>query len=268
MERFTIFRSHFESLKRCTPEIRLEVLDAMLGLAFEGKEPEFKDSMAEAIWIAIRPVVQLSIKQAQNGSRPKPRIKQEDTKAEVSQNPDEIQTETKTEPNEEVGVEIETTSTLKVDYGRVKELWDSICGDVLGRILKMTESRKQKIKTRAIEFEKSGSDYLATFEHIFRLAAQCDFIIGNNNRNWKANFDWFIENDKNYVKVLEGRYNHTAQHPTEQSETKKRLMEEKERKRRAAEIERKKEERKNAISWDEFCNRNKDNCNIVLPSIN
>lgn len=208
MERFTIFRSHFESLKCCTPEIRLELYDAMLGYAFDGKEPEFSDSIAKALWIAILPVIKNSIKQAQNGSKPKPRIKPDNIQTESKKNPEEIQPETKSEPNKEVEVEIEkeTTSTLKVDYGKVKELWDSICGLSFGKIHKITETRKANIKIRATEFEKSGTDYLVAFEKLFNLMADNDFLRGINNRNWKASFDWIIENDQNYVKVLEGRY--------------------------------------------------------------
>lgn len=209
MERFTIFRSHYESLKRCTPEIRLELYDAMLGYAFDGKEPEFKNGMAEALWIAILPVIQNSIKQAQNGSKPKPRTNTLSNQTESKPNPSQIQNESKSDPNKEEEVEVENekeNTTLKVDYGKVKDLWDSICGGSLGKIHKMTESRKNKIKIRAHEFEKSGSDYLAAFENIFTMIMQTDFLLGNNNRSWKANFDWIIENDQNYVKVLEGRY--------------------------------------------------------------
>lgn len=209
MERFTIFRSHFESLKCCTPEIRLELYDAMLGYAFEGKEPEFNDNMAKALWIAILPVIQNSIKQAQNGSKPKPRTKPDNIQNESKKNPEEIQTESKSDPNKEVEVENEIekeTTTLKVDYIKVNELWDSICGNLFGKIRKMTETRKTKIKIRANEFEKSGTDYLVMFEQLFNLMADSDFLRGINNRNWKASFDWIIENDQNYVKVLEGRY--------------------------------------------------------------
>lgn len=209
MERFTIFRLHYESLKRCTPEIRLELYDTMLGYAFDGKEPEFKNGMAEALWIAILPVIQYSIKQAQNGSKPKPRTNTLSNQTESKPNPSQIRNESKSDPIKEEEVEVENekeNTTLKVDYGKIKDLWDSICGGSLGKIHKMTESRKSKIKIRANEFEKSGSDYLAAFENIFTLIMQTDFLLGNNNRSWKVNFDWIIENDQNYVKVLEGRY--------------------------------------------------------------
>lgn len=211
MERFTIFRSHFEALKCCTSEIRLELYDAMFGYAFEGIEPEFKDGMAKALWIAILPVIQNSIKQAQNGSKPKPRNKPNQIQTESKSNPNEIQAESKDEPIKEVEVENEKeTTTLKVDYSKVKSLWDSICGAAFGKIHKMTETRKTKIKIRANEFEKSGTDYLVAFEQLFNMMATNDFLRGINNRNWKASFDWIIENDQNYVKVIEGRYDNMS----------------------------------------------------------
>ena len=29
---------------------------------------------------------------------------------------------------------------------------------------------------------------------------------GDNDRGWKASFDWLLENDSNIMKVLEGNY--------------------------------------------------------------
>jgi len=70
----------------------------------------------------------------------------------------------------------------------------------LPKIKTIGESRKKKIKTRLKELP--FDDWKAVFE-------KCDnssFCCGNNNRNWQASFDWLIENDNNYIKVLEGKY--------------------------------------------------------------
>ena len=32
------------------------------------------------------------------------------------------------------------------------------------------------------------------------------FLKGDNDRGWKASFDWIFENNKNWVKVFEGNY--------------------------------------------------------------
>jgi hypothetical protein len=39
-----------------------------------------------------------------------------------------------------------------------------------------------------------------------KKAAQTPFLAGENDRGWKANFDWLISNDTNHVAILEGKY--------------------------------------------------------------
>ena len=39
-----------------------------------------------------------------------------------------------------------------------------------------------------------------------RRAAATPFLAGEGARGWRANFDWFIANDTNVRKVLEGLY--------------------------------------------------------------
>lgn len=200
MERFTIFRSQYECFKCCTPEIRLELSDAMFAYAFEGKEPEFKNKMSEAVWLAMLPVIKTSLRQSQNGSKSK---KKQDQGKSKGQDHEEVAVELP----KDLEIESENTPSFKVEYSKVKSLWDSICGESFGMIHKLTDSRKQKIRIRALEIEKSGAEYLTAFEKIFTLMANSRFMSGNNNRGWKPTFDWIIENDKNYVKVLEGNYN-------------------------------------------------------------
>lgn len=38
------------------------------------------------------------------------------------------------------------------------------------------------------------------------LAQESPFLRGDNDRGWKADFDWFIANETNVAKVLEGKY--------------------------------------------------------------
>ena len=39
-----------------------------------------------------------------------------------------------------------------------------------------------------------------------KLAARTPFCRGQNDRGWKMDFDFLIENDTNLTKVLEGKY--------------------------------------------------------------
>ena len=44
------------------------------------------------------------------------------------------------------------------------------------------------------------------FEEVCILANNCNFLIGDNDRNWKADFDFITRADK-AVSILEGKYN-------------------------------------------------------------
>ena len=100
---------------------------------------------------------------------------------------------------------INTTSTNKdrekVPYKEIKNLYNNICKS-LPTVRKITDGRRRHIKARWKE-EKS----LATFEEVFKKAECSSFLTGDNDRNWKADFDWIIKNDTNFNKVLENKYN-------------------------------------------------------------
>lgn len=224
MERFTIFRSYHEALRECTPEVRLEVYDAIMGYAFEDREPAFKNPFSKAIWVLILPVLNNSIKQASNGSKPNKiqtgsKTDPNESQTISTQKPNNIQTPSKPDPiigegegirNMDKGEGNNKDNLLKVDYQRVIELWNSICGNSNGKLRSLADSRKAKVRCRAEEIIRSGQDFLQTIETLFRKISETPFLQGQNQRGWKANFDWVFENDRNYLKVLENRYDQTA----------------------------------------------------------
>ncbi|MDR0582345.1 MAG: YdaU family protein [Prevotellaceae bacterium] len=68
-------------------------------------------------------------------------------------------------------------------------------------LARLTDARKTKIKIRLAEvgsMEKLGE--------LFRKMEASRFLKGDNPRGWKATFDWLFENEKNWVKVIEGNY--------------------------------------------------------------
>ena len=69
----------------------------------------------------------------------------------------------------------------------------------LPKATKLSDARKRKIKARL-----KNAD-LDTWKKVFEKCDQSDFCAGVKT-DWKANFDWLIANDNNYVKVLEGKY--------------------------------------------------------------
>lgn len=67
----------------------------------------------------------------------------------------------------------------------------------------LSENRKKAINARLKKYT------IEDFKTLFEKAEASDFLKGNNNRNWSANFDWLIR-DTNMPKVLEGNYDNKA----------------------------------------------------------
>jgi len=73
----------------------------------------------------------------------------------------------------------------------------------LQKVLKLTSGRKAKLKKRI----KDAKNFYNAFEGVLENVKFSNFLQGQNNKNWKIDFDWIIANDTNYVKVIEGKYN-------------------------------------------------------------
>ena len=77
--------------------------------------------------------------------------------------------------------------------------YNSICQS-LSKVEKISESRKRDIRVR-LNNGYSVEDFIKAFNN----AEDSDFLKGKVS-NFKADFDWII-NDRNLVKILEGKYN-------------------------------------------------------------
>lgn len=92
----------------------------------------------------------------------------------------------------------ETEKAAKVPIKKIMEKYNSTCGS-LPKIKNISGDRETHVRARVKEY---GLD--AVYE-TFVIAGQSDFLTGNNDRGWKATFDWLM-NTVNMSKVLERRY--------------------------------------------------------------
>lgn len=103
---------------------------------------------------------------------------------------------------------INTYSSTEVDlseqnhcpYDEIVKLFNSICTS-LSQVKQISSGRKKKLKARWGEIKNIDG-----FRNLFEKVQANSFLKGSNKSSWKATFDWLIENDSNYVKVLEGNY--------------------------------------------------------------
>lgn len=81
----------------------------------------------------------------------------------------------------------------------VKEIYNSTCTN-LPQVQKLTDKRNKAIDNFLKEFTKEQ------FKQICQIANQSNFLKGENERKWKADFDFLMRIDK-ATNVLEGKYN-------------------------------------------------------------
>lgn len=81
--------------------------------------------------------------------------------------------------------------------------YNAICTS-LPKVVRLTDKRRRAV--RLIHDKGYTPEQL---DEVFRKAQASSFCTGLNDRHWKADFDWLL-NESNLVKVLEGKYDNPA----------------------------------------------------------
>jgi hypothetical protein len=240
--RITFFASYFEALRELPDAEQLALFRAIMFLAFEGKEPRFESPIARSIWAAIRPNIQATINKSNAGmigggkfgnqnARKTPitenvdfeEINPQKNQQKSIKNPSENQQKTNNkekdkgikEKDKEKNKDIQDNNSNEslsivdnITSNEVCQIWNEICAPAgLQKVMKMTTKRQEKARCRLRDWQAGGADARNTFREICNAIAASSFCRGQNSHKWEATFDWIIENDSNYVKVLEGKYN-------------------------------------------------------------
>ena len=88
----------------------------------------------------------------------------------------------------------------KIPYEEIKEMYHEIC-ESYPKMIKLSDARKKLIKARYEEYDRD----IDKFRELFTKAETSNFLKGNNDKGWKASFDWLL-NTNNMIKVLENKY--------------------------------------------------------------
>lgn len=239
-KQITFFASYFEAAHELPDAERLAIYDAILSMAFDDADPHPASPVARAVWAAIRPNVQHTINKSNAGMcgggqvgnqnarkypRPEPEpvevvepveiVDEKPTKNEQKTNTIPTENEQKTsnkEKDKEKDKGKEKEFSLSITPNGVCQIWNEICAaNGLPKVIKMTDRRADKTRTRIREMQKGGGDAAETFRNVCSMIANSKFCKGQNTHKWQATFDWLIENDMNYIKVLEGKYDNDKQ---------------------------------------------------------
>ena len=90
------------------------------------------------------------------------------------------------------------------DFSFVLKLWNDSAMRSIPKVRMLSPARKEKVRLRIKEMGgmEEAKGILAT---CFKKISESDFCNGATGK-WTATFDWFFENEKNWLKVLEGNY--------------------------------------------------------------
>lgn len=86
-----------------------------------------------------------------------------------------------------------------VDFVGLQSYFNETLKDKLPMVANMTEARRKAVKARIAEYDKN------TVFLVLQKVAASPFLLGNNDRNWKCDFDWIFK-AANFTKILEGNY--------------------------------------------------------------
>lgn len=87
----------------------------------------------------------------------------------------------------------------EIDFDAIMADFNARFAGVLPKVQVMSSQRKSAVRARIAEF---GEDSVAK---VFDNVAASRFLQGDNDRGWKADFEWIFKPTK-YVKILEGSY--------------------------------------------------------------
>ena len=98
--------------------------------------------------------------------------------------------------------------TVSTPFESLVDQWNTVCGAAgLAQVRSISDTRKAKMRTR---WAQDG--FRDGFPDALRIIATNDFLRGING-GWCATFDWVIENDRNWLKVVEGNYGTSSNSP-------------------------------------------------------
>ena len=90
------------------------------------------------------------------------------------------------------------------DFSVVLTMWNDSAKRSVPKVRMLSPARKEKVKLRVKEMG-GWDEAMKVLPLCFQKLNDSDFCNGATGK-WTATFDWFFENEKNWMKVLEGNY--------------------------------------------------------------
>lgn len=140
------------------------------------------------------------------------RIQEQEQEQDISITSNDVIVETAvSDPPASESEKVEKTKTgIDCPYQKIIADYNEILGPYLGMCQKLTPTRQKAVQARWRDCMKDGDfktqdEGIAYFRRYFEYIKTCDFLMGNNGCDWRADFDWIFKLS-NYTKICEGKY--------------------------------------------------------------
>lgn len=241
---FPFYLSFEKGIQKLTDEDQLTVYRAISRFSLFGEEPKLEGFAAMA-WSFIFPILEKSRKRflagkegasfGKLGGAPKGNQNaRKQPQKQPQKQPTDTYTYTDTNNNSNQRLESKNTKCIlpplaQKDYVFVMNLWNEVCTN-LRSVQKLTSSikgGKRSNRKRAISYTlnhiaqnytegKTLDEAKPILKEIFNKANRSNFLCGDNERGWRADFDWVMK-PGNIAKVYEGNYNNSSQGKPQQT---------------------------------------------------
>lgn len=107
-----------------------------------------------------------------------------------------------TETETEIDLETEKDIEAEIDVEGVRDAWNAMAATypIISKVLSLSTDRRKHIKARL-----SDRYWIENWREALARVPNCKFLLGDNDRGWIANFDWFIR-PSTVLKIMEGKY--------------------------------------------------------------
>lgn len=195
-ESMVFYKSFFDAINNIEDaKIREQVYSAIFQYSLLEKEPEL-EGLALTLFILIKPQLAANLKRREDGKhggRPKKTIGFENKNHRL------LKSDANKKPNVNVNVnENVNVNVNDIDIESVRELFNSNC-IFMKPCQAITKKRAELIK------ELLEAYSIEEIKNTFEKANKTDWLIGKNEKGWKATFDWLIDID-HFTRVMEGAY--------------------------------------------------------------
>ena len=139
------------------------------------------------------------------------RIQEQEQEQDISITSNDVIVETAvSDPPASDSEKVEKPKGIDCPYQKIIADYNEILGPYLGMCQKLTPTRQKAVQARWRDCMKDGDfktqdEGIAYFKRYFEYIKTCDFLMGNNGRDWRADFDWIFK-QQNYTKICEGKY--------------------------------------------------------------